>query len=131
MRRLLLASFVVVVAACTFPDVDYVGGAGAGGTSTTASSGSTTSTAGSGSTTASTGTCALPAACATKADSCADAARKKRDGCVHPCKTDAVCIAACDAAEQSDLAVCLSTCESCGAAACGVIPAGCAPIVTP
>jgi len=115
MRTVLVFALLVFTTACTFPDVDYTdGGAGATGSSSTSSSSAT---------------CSVLSACATDAMNCADLADNKHKGCINPCKTDAICLADCDAALHSELVTCAAACGSCAAPSCGSTPTNCESLV--
>lgn len=104
---------VVLLSACTFPDVDYADGG------VSASGGS-----------AGSGPCPASPSCANDAKSCADLADKKDNACTHQCKpTMPDCVAQCDAELATALGVCSASCVSCAGAACGGAPTNCDALV--
>lgn len=106
MRSVRLLVLGSLLAACTFPDVDYADDAGAAG-----------------------GTCAAPAACADDAASCGDTARKKHHACDEKCKpNESDCWAECAAELGDALVACAAECESCAAPACGGAATNCAAL---
>jgi hypothetical protein len=103
----------ILVAACSFPDVEYDD---AGTAATTSSGGASSASSGSGGG----GSCPAPPPCASAATACAKDANTKQSGCVHPCKQDAACLAGCAAMLKTDLGACAATCESCLVGPCAM-----------
>lgn len=107
MRAVLLVATINVVAACTFPDVDYAdGGASTGGGGSTSTTMTSTSSSG-------TTACFVPSACETQAMTCAKGVNDDHQSCVKQCNSNQMCIVGCDKTMQTALGQCSAACDNC------------------
>lgn len=104
MRPTALLAIGATLAACTFPDVDYLDGAAA--------------------------TCPAPASCEGSASKCADSANEEHDMCSQQCKPNKpACPGQCDEEWRSALEACAAECASCAEDKCGSEPTNCSALV--